>query len=520
MKNKLWAVYVLFFLGFTNCDSQKAATKTSDKASKTTASTKQKPNVLFILVDDFGWRDIAGTGSNFYETPNMDKLVAQGMTFTQAYSSYPRCVPSRYSIMTGSYPARMAKAGKDEGLRITEPNISIGQAMQNSGYHTFYIGKWHLGHEDDIPSKKGFNQSVAAGGAGATSSHFAPYNLDKTGKEPKKESPITDLDDAPVGECLEDRLSDEAVKLLKQNAKNGKPFFGVLAQYAVHTPIQGKEEYIKYFKEKLKKNPQTGPDYEKESAGETKLKQDNCTCAAMIKSVDDGIGKIMKTLDELGIAENTIIVLTSDHGGLSSRGNKREVATTNRPLRAGKGHLYEGGIRVPLIVKWAGVAKAGSKCDAPILGTDHLSTMVEIGGGTVPQSQVNDGKSYASILMGGNFDANRPLYWHNWAPRPTSTGDIYSSAIRVGDYKLVDLFAEGKQELYNLKNDIGEAQNIADQNPELTKKLYEQLQIWRSQVGVSVANTKDMEKKMEKKTERKEAKKEERKADKTKGEKN
>jgi arylsulfatase A-like enzyme len=509
MKNKIILLLSVLALSFTNCNSPKT-TANANKDVKSVSASK-KPNILFILVDDFGWRDIAGTGSTFYETPNIDRLITQGTTCSQAYSSYPRCVPSRYSIMTGSYPARTATSGKDEGLHINVPNVSIGQAMKNSGYHTFYIGKWHLGGAEDIPSKKGFDQSVAAGGAGATASHFAPYNLDKTGKEPKKESPITDLDDAPVGECLEDRLSDETIKLLKQNANKSEPFFGILAQYAVHTPIQGKKEYIEYFKEKLKKNPQVGQDYEKESAGENKLKQDNVTYAALIKAVDDGIGKIMKTLDELGIAENTIIVLTSDHGGLSSRGNTREVATTNRPLRAGKGHLYEGGIRVPLIVKWAGVAKAGSICDAPILGTDHLATMVEIGGGTVPQTQVNDGQSYASILKGGNFDPNRPLYWHNWAPRPTSTGDNFSSAIRVGDYKLVDLFTEKKQELYNLKTDIGEARDIAATNPEITKKLYAQLQKWRSDVGISMEGIEKLEKKMDKKTERKEEKKAERK---------
>jgi arylsulfatase A-like enzyme len=508
MNHKIILFLSFLALSFTNCNSQKA---TPQRASKAVASAK-KPNILFILVDDFGWRDIAGTGSNFYETPNMDKLIAQGTTFTQAYASYPRCVPSRYSIMTGSYPARTATAGKDEGLRIAAPNVSIGQAMKNSGYHTFYIGKWHLGHADDIPSKKGFDQSIAAGGAGATASHFAPYNMDKTGKEPKKEAPITDLDDAPEGECLEDRLSDETIKLLKQNANKSEPFFGILAQYAVHTPIQGKKEYIEYFKEKLRKNPQAGAAYEKESAGENKLKQDNVTYAALIKAVDDGVGKIMKTLDELGIADNTIIVLTSDHGGLSSRGNQREVATTNRPLRAGKGHLYEGGIRVPLIVKWTGVAKAGVKNDAPILGTDHLATMVEIGGGTVPQGQVNDGKSYASILRGGKFDPNRPLYWHNWAPRPTSTGDIFSSAIRVGDYKLVDLFTNKKQELYHLKNDIGESKDISAENPEMTKKLYAQLQKWRSDVGISMADVDQLEKKLEKQAERKEERKAERKA--------
>lgn len=476
MKQKILLILAILCLNIIGCNIQKTAIKS--------VKTTQKPNILFVLIDDFGWKDIAATGSNFYETPNIDKLISQGMIFNQAYSSYPRCVPSRYSIMTGLHPARVSSKGNDESLRIMLPKISIGQAMQNSGYHTFYLGKWHLGGADEIPSKKGFNQTIAASDAGAVASHFAPYNKDKTGKEPNY-PPIPDLDDAQEGECLEDRLSNETVNFIKQNANKSKPFFGILAHYGVHTPIQGKKEYVDYFKEKLMKNPQIGPDFEKESAGETKLKQDNYTYAAMIKSVDDGIGKILKTLDELGIADNTIIILTSDHGGLSSRGNNRILATTNRPLRAGKGHLYEGGIRVPMVVKWTGVVKAGSKSQAPLFGCDHFPTVVELAGGTVPQGQATDGQSYVSLLKGGKYDPNRPLYWHNWAPRPVQTADIFSSAIRVGEYKLVDLFEQNRQELYNLKNDEGESKNLADENPELTKKLYSQLKTWRNNIGIT-----------------------------------
>lgn len=476
MKHKTILFSAIFCLTIVTCNAQKTAKKST--------ITIKKPNILFVLIDDLGWRDIAGTGSNFYETPNIDKLIAQGMSFTQAYSSYPRCVPSRYSIMTGIHPARISSKGNDESLRINQPNISIGQAVQNSGYNTFYLGKWHLGGGDEIPSKRGFNQSIAAGEAGAVASHFAPYNKDKTGKEPNY-PPIPDLDEAQEGECLEDRLSNETINFIKQNANKSRPFFGILAHYGVHTPIQGKKEYVDYFKEKLMKNPQIGPDFEKESAGETKLKQDNYTYAAMIKSVDDGIGNILKTLDELGIAENTIIILTSDHGGLSSRGNNRILATTNRPLRAGKGHLYEGGIRVPMVVKWTGVVKAGSKSSAPLFGCDHFPTIVELAEGMLPRDQQTDGQSYVSILKGGKFEPNRPLYWHNWAPRPVQTADIYSSAIRVGDYKLVDLFAENKQELYNLKKDEGESKNIAYENLKLTKKLYTQLRAWRNSQGIT-----------------------------------
>lgn len=458
-------------------------------------SKKTKPNILFILVDDWGNFDLSATGSTFYETPNIDKLYKQGMTFNQAYATYPRCVPSRYSIMTGRHPARQ---GQDDsgvlGFHIENSTLSIGQAMKNAGYSTFYLGKWHLGGDEFAPINKGFEQTFAAGAAGGVSSHFAPYNRDfqSLGGVPEAETaPIDNVENAPEGECLEDRLANETIRILKDISARKQPFFGVLAHYAVHTPIEGKKEYIEYFKEKLKKSPPKGPEFEKESAGENKRLQDHATYAAMIKSVDDGVGKIMSELEKLGIADNTIIILTSDHGGLSARGaNKRELATSNRPLRAGKGHLYEGGLRVPMLVKWKGVVRAGSSTNAFIQGIDHYTTFLEIAGGKIPKEQIQDGKSYFSILKGAKPDMNRPLFWHNPAPRPYATGDVYSSVIRVGDYKLIDLFGDEKrQELYNLKIDIGESKNIAPENPELTQKLYSQLDSWRKSVGAYMTLT-------------------------------
>jgi arylsulfatase A-like enzyme len=493
-------VFAMAVFVMTGCSAQRNAKKSKqpsvsstsasqNSSSNTTVVNGKKPNILFILVDDYGWRDIAAYGSNFYETPNMDKLVSQSLKFTQAYSTYPRCVPSRYSIMTGTHPARLKGDGEgkngEEGFTVHSPNISIGQAMKNNGYKTFYIGKWHLGGEDKAPKGVGFDQSIAAGQAGATSSHFAPYN-EKSNGSSGKEKPITDLDDATKGEYLTDRLTDEAIKLLKEDANKDQPFFGILAHYAVHTPIQAKQEYINYFKEKLQKNPQAGADYEPESAGETKLKQDNVTYAAMIKSVDDGVGKIMKAIDELGIANNTIIIITSDHGGLASRGNKRELATSNKPLRAGKGNLYEGGVRVPYIIKWPGVVKAGTETNSIIQGVDNFSTLVDIAGGKMPSSQISDGKSFYDVLTAGKSYTDRTLFWHNGSPRPTSTADIYSSAIRKGDYKLVDLFALGKKELYNIKKDIGEQNDIAAANPKLVDELYAELDAWRKKVGADM----------------------------------
>lgn len=452
------------------------------------AQKKAKPNVLVIMVDDYGWRDIHAYGSDFYETPNMDKLIGQSLKFTQAYSTYPRCVPSRYSIMTGSHPARLKGDGEgkdgEPGFTVHAPNISIGQAMKNAGYATFYIGKWHLGADDKAPLGVGFDKSVAAGQAGATSSHFAPYNVSRGGAS-GKEKPIPDLDDAPNGQCLEDRLTDETIKLINNRDKS-KPFFGILAHYAVHTPIEGKEEYINYFKEKLKKYKNSGSDYEPQSAGETKLKQDNTKYAAMIKSVDDGVGKILKAIDDAGLSENTIIIVTSDHGGLASRGNTRELATSNKPLRAGKGHLYEGGLRVPLFVKWPGVIKGGTETNSIVQGLDLFPTLMDVVGSQMPKAQIADGASYFDVLKQGKTHTDRTIYWHNGAPRPTQTADIYSSAIRMGDYKLIDFFGLGKKELYNLKNDIGENNDISAQNPEILNKMYALLDAWRKKMGADM----------------------------------
>lgn len=448
----------------------------------------KKPNVLFILVDDYGWRDIHAYGSDFYETPNMDKLIGESLKFTQAYATYPRCVPSRYSIMTGSHPARIGNNGRTKpGFTVSTPNISIGQAMKNAGYQTFYIGKWHLGDGQYAPSKVGFDYNIASGNAGATTSHFAPYNQFINGEATTRALLIPDLDDAPKGENLEDRLTAETIKQLQKDANKDKPFFGILAHYAVHAPLQGKPEYVKYFQEKLKKNPPpAGPDYEQAGPGKNKLKQDNAVYAAMIKNLDDNIGKIIKTLDDLGISKNTIVIVTSDHGGLSSSGNNRGLATSNRPLRAGKGNLYEGGVRVPLFIKWPGVIKGGTQTNSIVQGLDNFPTIVDMAGGKIPQQQLMDGKSYIDVIKEGKTHTNRTIFWHNPAPSPTSTADIYSSAIRSGDYKLVDLFADGKKDLYNLKNDIGEHQNIAAQHPDIVNKLYAELDAWRKKIGADM----------------------------------
>lgn len=441
-----------------------------------TAATSDKPNILFILVDDFGARDLGCTGSTLYETPNIDRLAANGVSFTQAYVAYPRCVPSRFAIMTGKHPAPFQRdrdsvhveAGRDE---------TFGKAFQEAGYSTFYCGKWHLG---DRPDTAGFTTTIAAGEAGATRSHFAPYDKAKGGGKGEKHA-ITGLEDAAEGEYLTDRLTDETIAFITEQKE--KPFLAVLAHYAVHTPIEAKKHITKRYAAKLAEQDLPDDVYEPESAGENLTVQNNPTYASMIESVDKGVGRLIRTLKQLKLFENTIIVFTSDHGGLSTRGGKRELATSNRPYRAGKGHLYEGGLRVPMIVSWPGETAAGASLDTPVTTMDLFPTFLDMARLPAMKNVQQDGTSLVPLIRGEQFTIERPLFWHNPAPRPSSTGDLFSSAIRVGDYKLLQFPELNRVELYDLSSDVGEANNLAASHPDVRDDLLTKLQAWKQSVG-------------------------------------
>lgn len=446
-------------------------------------AAQAKPNVLFILVDDFGARDLGCYGSTLYETPNMDRLAASGARFTQAYVAYPRCVPSRFAIFTGKHPARV-QGLKDSPHVELGRDATLGQAFQSGGYATFYCGKWHLGEGSSNPDQVGFDKIVAAGAAGATRSHFAPYSVSRSkGGHGGEKDVIVGLEDAPEGEYLTDRLTEETLKFMSQS--HDRPFMAVLAHYAVHTPLEAKKHLEKRYAEKLAVQAKPEQEWEKESAGENLLVQNNPTYAAMIQSVDNGIGRLLNYLSKSGLEDNTIVVLLSDHGGLSSRGNKRGVATSNRPLRAGKGHLYEGGLRIPMIIRWPGHIKPGSEISTPASSLDLLPTLVEMAGLTLPEKAGKDGISLAGLLRGESPLAREALYWYNPAPRPASTGDWFSSAIRVGNLKLVEFPAEKRVELYDLATDPGEKQNLAGQRSEDVSRLQEKLNEWRQAVGAS-----------------------------------
>jgi len=444
-----------------------------------------QPNILIFLVDDFGPVDLSVYGSDFYETPAMDQMAAEGKRFTQAYAAHPRCVPSRYGFFTGRFPVRDGCPGNT--YNIAPEAITLAEALKDGGYRTFFAGKWHLGKkEGEMPEDQGFDINIAGGGAGAPRSYFAPYNKSKN--KYHKAAKIQGLDDAPEGEFLTERLTEETIKFLKEHqaSNSDQPFFAVLSHYSVHTPIEAKPEDEAYFE--VKRGPRETEQFI-ERDGSTKVQQDNATYAAMIKSVDDSLNQVMQKLKALDLDKDTLVLLTSDHGGLSNRGssNQRQLATSNLPFRAGKGHLYEGGIRVPFIVRWPQVVAAKTESDAIVTGTDVFATLLHAAGlPLLPEAHI-DSVSLLPALKDEAFE-RAPIIWHSPRPRPKSTGDTAASAIRVGNMKLIKhYYPEVSYELYNVVTDIEENYDLSKQFPRLTEQLAHQLESQLNDLGAIAA---------------------------------
>jgi len=334
-------------------------------------------------------------------------------------------------------------------------------AFHEAGYRTFFAGKWHLGkHEDLWPQNRGYDVNIAGCSAGAPISYFAPYNVGRKGAQSDNHHrAIVGLDDAPEGEYITDRLTTETIKFIKEN--KDKPFFVMLSHYGVHTPFQAKKEILEKYKTKLAGMTFEGPDYIAKD-GTTKMHQDNAIYAAMIESVDESLGNLIAELKKDGLYENTAIIFTSDHGGLSNRGanSNRELATSNLPLRGGKGHLYEGGIKVPFIVYWNGTVKAGSISSQVTSNVDIYPTLLDMCGLPLLPEQHLDGMSMKSF-MEGDPEISRTLFWHSPKGRPVQTGDHTCSAVRMGNYKLINYYRENRIEVYDLKSDPYESNNLA-----------------------------------------------------------
>jgi arylsulfatase A-like enzyme len=436
-------------------------------------NAQSQPNILIIHTDDLGYHDLSCTGSKLYQTPNIDGLAQKSLRFDKAYSSYPRCTPSRYGMMTGTYPVN-----EDHGHLAGIPqDQNFVRLLKAAGYRSYFVGKWHLGDGENSPTGFGFDQSFAAGEAGATAQQFYPFN------NPAKshgEKPILDVEAAgKPGDYLSDLLTTKTMDFIRNTDKN-KPFLAVLAFYSVHTPLEAKpDDRDRNARQVAGMDFGNTPEYIQEGTGRRKMRQDNPEYAGMVENVDENVGRLLALLKELSIDDNTIIVFSSDHGGLSNDGErKRLLATSNNPLRAGKGHLYEGGIRIPFIMHWKGKIKPGVDNTNIVLGMDVFPTLLDMAIGK--KVEKIDGKSFYPAITGKEKWDNRTVFWHEEKARPHSTGDTKCSVIRSGDYKLLHFYAEGRIELYNIKNDISETTNLAEKEPELTQKLLAQLNDWKA----------------------------------------
>ncbi|MGX5819595.1 sulfatase [Chitinophaga lutea] len=436
------------------------------------AQQPQQPNILFIYMDDLGWTDVAA-GSKYYESPNIDKLAKQGVVFSQAYSCGPNCAPSRASLLTGLYTPRhgIFTVGTSErgeaSLRklvpvknntVLSPSfVTIAEELKHAGYRTGLIGKWQLGEPEDGtgPQQQGF-ETVVSGRPG-TQTYFFPYAKNKgklhTGLEKGKE-----------GEYLTDRLTDEAVNYIK--TRDGRPFFLYLSYFAVHTPVEGKPALVDKYRGKKGNEQHFNPEY-----------------AAMIESADQGVGRLLKTLDEQGITKNTVVIFFSDNGGMGA-------VTHQYPLRGSKGMLYEGGVRVPLFVRWPGHTTAGATSADPVIGVDFYATLLDVAGIRQPLNGQTDGRSFAPQLNGKPAIAREAIYWHFPAYLEGFKGDKTNkdpfrtrpvSVIRSGDYKLHEFYEDGHVELYNIRTDIGETKNLAEAEPQRAAELLAKLKAWKTE---------------------------------------
>ncbi len=470
---------------------------------------QKKPNILFILVDDFGYHDISCNGSKIYQTPNIDNLAKNSVSFENAYASYPRCVPSRYALMTATYPVN-----EDHGdLGKIDPAKNFIKQFKANGYSSFFVGKWHLGSDESSPVGFGYDQSFAAGDAGSTEEQFYPFNGKRVEGGKGEKAPVPDVQKyAKPGDYLSDVLTKRTIQYIKESKKD-KPFVGVLAYYAVHTPLEAKkEDFDRNQKEINAFNFGSTPEYVKEGHAETKMRQDNPKYAGMVENVDENIGKLIQQLKDQGIYDNTIIVLTSDHGGLSTRGGKRELATTNFPLRAGKGWLYEGGTRVPLMVRVPNSVKPFVDHHSIVLGMDIFPTLADIA--LNKQVAGIDGKSFKNILLKKENWDDRIVYWNSYKARPTQTGDDKTSAIRKGDFKLLHFVESDKVELYNIREDAEEKRDLASSMPEKKAELLALLNKWKQAYQIKMKpNHKQGETEGEALSPQQQAKKEARKAE-------
>ncbi len=432
-------------------------------------SQEDKPNIVFFLVDDLGWSDLGCYGSEYYSTPNIDKLAEEGMRFTSAYMM-PTCSPSRASLMTGKYPPRTGiytvdgyagtplKLQKVKGIKsekyLTPDETTIAEVLNRAGYTTGHFGKWHLGNTPETyPKGQGFDVNLAGCEWGSPQSYFSPFER------------IKNIDVREDGEYLTEVLTDGACSFIDKN--RDKPFFLYFPFYQVHVPIHAKKKWVEKYMNRMPFGLQDNPNY-----------------GAMISYMDYSVGRVLKKLDEYGLSENTIVILASDNGG-------QIMVTSNAPLRGQKGNLYEGGIRVPLIVKWPGKVSQESRCGVPVTVVDYFPTLLEMSGTDVPKGKIVDGESIVPLLNGKRKLERDAIFWHltSYNGNGRSNSMLWQppgGAIRKGNWKLIENFEDGNVELYNLKNDIGETTDLSDKNKKKTSELLMELKAWQADTDADI----------------------------------
>jgi arylsulfatase A-like enzyme len=452
-----------------------------------------RPNIIFFLLDDLGWRDLTCYGSTFYETPNLDRLATEGMRFTEAYAACPVCSPTRASLMTGKYPARLGVTNYihyGEGARgklldvpfvrqLEHTEYSLARALKAGGYATWHVGKWHLGKEEWFPQRHGFDVNIGGCQWGhPNKGYFSPWQ-------------IPGLPNAPDGTYLTDHLTDEAVRLIREHKQKSPetPFFLNFWHYAVHTPIQAPAPLIEKYKAKaaalgLDKVPpfEEGElfpvEHKKDKRVQRRRIQSDPVYAAMMENLDTNVGKIMDALRDLGIADDTVVIFTSDNGGLSTAEGS---PTSNAPLHEGKGWMYEGGTREPLIVRGPGIPP-GTICEMPVTSPDFYPTLLELAELAPLGEQHVDGVSFAPLLHGKGGDAftERPIFWH--FPHYGNQGSSPGASVRRGDWKLIEFFEDNHIELYNLRTDPGEKEDRATAEQSHATELRSHIHEWQKSV--------------------------------------
>lgn len=436
-----------------------------------------KPNVVFILADDLGIHDLSSTGSKFYESPNIDRIANSGTKFTQGYAASRVCSPARASIMTGKFTARHGitnwigeasgkdwrKLGRNDKLfpsdyihNLHKKDTTFAEAMQSAGYKTFFAGKWHLGDEGSYPEDHGFDINIGGWSAGSPiGGYFSPWDNPKL---PNKEK----------GENLSMRLAKETSQFMEENKR--EPFFAFLSFYAVHGPIETSEVKWNKYREKTEKQGVAEKGFKMERVLPIRTVQDNPIYGGLVEQMDDAVGIVLDKLKELGLDENTIVIFTSDNGGVASGDS---YSTSNLPQRGGKGYQWEGGIRVPFIIHVPWMKEAPKTVDEPVIGTDFYPTILDLASVELLPDQHKDGQSLKPLLDGESI-ADRNLFWHY--PHYGNQGGEPSTMFRKKEWKLIHYYEDGRDELYNLKNDPGEQEDVAGKNSEITSNMREEME--------------------------------------------